>query len=406
MTEIFFENYPGVPQGSGLRRPDTRSLSAPGGFLKLLLSRSSRSAVQTILLIDDDANIRSIFGAVLRDHGYRVLEASSGSEGYALATEQLPDLILTDIAMPGGDGQTLLRNIRENPDLSDKQVVLMTGQLHAVTPRKGMEQGADDFLAKPVSIEALIKCVEARLNRAHIHGEVEDRVLAQLRASLHSTVPYGFFTPLGGIIGLIQILRSDLKNLSADEVQSILTDMDNTAHRLHRRLRNYLLLLDLPTASSDQGRLVQMLLPREIRESVLSGVKASATRTQRLKDVEVKVEDCSFAATPTDLCVMVEELVDNACNFSRRGMPVKVNLNKDGVLTVIDAGRGMAADEIKRLAAFRTTDLGRQDMGGMGLGLALVDKLAAKCGAHVALTSSEIQGTQVEISFSKTLPEG
>ncbi len=361
--------------------------------------------MQTILLIDDDAAIRSIFGTVLRDHGYRVLEAASGAAGYAIAQEQIPDLILTDIAMPDGDGEALLRNIRQNPDLSDKQVVLMTGQLHAVSPRKGMEQGADDFLSKPVSIEALLKCVEARLSRAHIRGEVEDRMLDQLRSSLHSTVPYGFFTPLGGIIGLIQILRSDLKKLSTDEIQSILTDMDNTANRLHRRLRNYLLLLDLPAASQEEGRLVQMLTPREVRESILSGVKATAVRTQRPKDVQVEVDDCSIASTPTDLSVMVEELVDNACNFSRRGTPVKVRLDKNGALTVIDAGRGMAPDEIKRLAAFRTSDLGRQDMGSMGLGLALVDKLAAKCGARVKLTSSEIQGTQVEIVFAKELPE-
>jgi two-component system sensor histidine kinase/response regulator len=361
--------------------------------------------VQTILLIDDDESIRSMFGTVLRDHGYRVLEANSGATGYAVAQEQLPDLILTDIAMPGGDGEALLRNIRDNPDLSDKQVVLMTGRLQDTTPRKGMEQGADDFLAKPVSIEALIKCVEARLNRAHIRGEVEDRMLAQLRSSLHSTVPYGFFTPLGGIIGLIQVLRSDLKKLSADEIQSILRDMDNTAHRLHRRLRNYLLLLDLPAASQEEGRLVQILFPREVRESIVSGVGASVERNQRPKDVTVHVEDCSIAGTPTDLCVIVEELVDNACSYSRRGTPVQVHLDRNGVLTVTDAGRGMEPEEIKRLAAFQRSDLGRDDLGGMGLGLALVDKLAVKCGGRVTFTSSQIQGTQVEIAFSKTLPE-
>ena len=305
--------------------------------------RRSPHDVHTILLIDDDVHIRSAFGTVLREQGYRVLEADSGEKGYAIAKEQLPDLILTDIAMPHGDGETLLRNIRSNPDLSDKQVVLMTGELQLVTPRKGMEEGADDFLAKPVTVEALIKCVAARLNRAHIHLDVEDRMLAQLRSSLHSTVPYGFFTPLGGIIGLIQILRRDLRKLSYDEVESILNDMDNTAHRLHRRLRNYLLVLDLPTASQEDGRLVRQLLPREVRESILSGIKTSVQRTQRDKDVTVQVEDSPIVCTTTDLCVIVEELVDNACNYSRRGTPVKVHLDKQGVLTVIDAGRGMDA---------------------------------------------------------------
>jgi DNA-binding response OmpR family regulator/anti-sigma regulatory factor (Ser/Thr protein kinase) len=360
--------------------------------------------VHTILLIDDDEQIRSLFGTVLRDQGYRVLEAASGEAGYELAQEQLPDLILTDIAMPGGDGESLLRAIRQNPDLSDKQVVLMTGHIEDVTPRKGMEQGADDFLAKPVSVDALVRCVAARLNRAHIHLDVEDRMLAQLRSSLHSTVPYGFFTPIGGIIGLIQILRKDLRRLSTDEIQNILNDMDNTAHRLHRRLRNYLLLLDLPAASQEEGRLVQLLLPREVRESVLSGVKTAVERTQRFKDVSVNVEDCSIAGTPTDLSVIVEELVDNACNYSRRGTPVKVSLDANGVLTVIDEGRGMSPEEVRRIGAFQQSDLGRQDMQGMGLGVALVALLAKKCGAQLSISSPE-KGLLVRIAFSKTLPE-
>lgn len=354
--------------------------------------------MHTILLIDDDANIRTVFGTVLRSQGYRVLEADSGETGYALACEQLPDLILTDIAMPGGDGEALLQNIRSNPDLSDKQVVLMTGQLQKVTPRKGMEAGADDFLAKPVTVDALTRCIEARLRRAHIRADVEDRMLNQLRSSLHSTVPYGFFTPLGGIIGLIQILRTDLRKLSPDEIQSILTDMNATAHRLHRRLRNYLLLLDLPAASQEEGRVMQLLLPREVRESILSGVKASIVRTQRSKDIVVRVEDAAVVATPTDLSVIVEELVDNACNYSRRGTPVEVTLEKNGVLTVTDSGRGMAPEEIKRIAAFRHPE---QDAQGMGIGLALVQKLAAKCGAQFSLTSPQMMGTRVEITFSQ-----
>ena len=360
--------------------------------------------MHTILLIDDDANIRTVFGTVLRDQGYRVLEADSGESGYAIAREQIPDLILTDIAMPHGDGEQLLKNIRSNPDLSDKQVVLMTGELQRTNTRKGMEQGADDFLPKPVTVEALTKCISARLHRAHLRADVEDRMLGELRSSLHSTVPYGFFTPLGGIIGLIQILRSDLRKLSPDEIQSILGDMDATAHRLHRRLRNYLLLLDLPAGQQEEGRLIQVLLPREVRESILSGVKASGLRTQRAKDIIVEIEDTSIVATPTDLSVIVEELVDNACSYSRRGTQVNVKLTKEGLLTVSDSGRGMAPEDIKRIAAFRHSDLGKKDMQGMGLGLALVEKLAGKCHASFNISSPQMQGTRVQIGFRRELP--
>lgn len=129
--------------------------------------------MKTILLIDDDEAIRSTFGIALRSKGYRVIEANSGQTGFDLAQQQLPDLILSDISMPGGDGQALLRQIRQDEELSSKQVVLMTGRADLVTPRNGMEQGADDFLIKPVTLDALLRCVEARMNRAQISWRVE-----------------------------------------------------------------------------------------------------------------------------------------------------------------------------------------------------------------------------------------
>jgi CheY-like chemotaxis protein len=100
--------------------------------------------MKTILLIDDDEQVRTTFGLALRQNGYHVLEADAGPTGLALARQHLPDLILSDIQMPGGDGATLLRDIRRDPELRARQVVLMTGKPEQVTPRKGMEEGADD----------------------------------------------------------------------------------------------------------------------------------------------------------------------------------------------------------------------------------------------------------------------
>src|ERR1700691_6030241 len=116
--------------------------------------------MKTILLIDDDPQVRTMFGVALRRSGYHVLEADSGVTGLEMARKHLPDLILSDIHMPGGDGSTLLYDIRHDPELRSKQVVLMTGRPDLVTPRKGMDEGADDFLVKPVNLEALLNCME------------------------------------------------------------------------------------------------------------------------------------------------------------------------------------------------------------------------------------------------------
>ena len=357
--------------------------------------------MKTILLVDDDRQLRTMFGLALRKNGYHVIEADSGVAGLAMARQHLPDLILSDINMPGGDGSTLLRDVRHDPELRSKQVVLMTGRPDLATPRKGMEEGADDFLVKPVGLGALLSCVEARFSRASISWRVEDQMLAQLRSSVPSNLPHEFFTPLAGIIGLMEILRSDFTTLTAAEVADIHNDVYQSALRLHRTLRNYLLILDLQTATAGPATL---LPPGEVEEHIQAGVKEALRLNQRRDDVTVRVEAHPISVKPGDLSLMVEELVDNACKFSRQGTPVAVELSADGRLTVTDRGRGLTAAEISRIGAFHQFDRKKNEQQGLGLGLVLVQKLAALCKAEFSLNSQSGEGTQALIAFPSVRP--
>jgi signal transduction histidine kinase len=358
--------------------------------------------MKTILLVDDDQQVRTMFGLALRKNGYHVLDADSGVAALALARQHLPDLILSDINMPGGDGSTLLRDIRQDPELRSKQVVLMTGRPDLVTPRKGMEAGADDFLVKPVGLSALLSCVEARFSRASISWRVEDQMLAQLRSSVPANLPHEFFTPLAGIIGLMEILRSDFPGLAPEEVQDIHNDVYQSALRLHRTLRNYLLILDLQTASSESAP--TPLSPREGEESIQAGVNEALRLNQRREDVTVRVDACSISVKPGDLSRIVEELVDNACKFSRQGTPVKVELGADGRLIITDEGRGLTSEEIDRIGAFQQFDRKKNEQQGLGLGLVLVQKLTALCKAEFSMNSQPGKGTQAQIAFPSASP--
>jgi two-component system sensor histidine kinase/response regulator len=362
------------------------------------MGRSENCAMNTVLLIDDDEIILATFGVALRDHGYRVFEASTGAAGFELAKQQLPDIIITDIAMPAGDGEALLNQIRQHPDLAHKQVVLMTGNIAVTGPRRGMDAGADDYLSKPVTIPALLKCVEARLKRAQIHWRVEDRMLQQLRASLHSNLPHEFFTPLGGILGLTEILRSEWDVMPAREVKEILADVHHSALRLHRTLRNYLLSLELRDVT-EAGQLPRPLPAHEIETAVWSGIRTAARHHQRTADVSVTIEPCDLLVSVEDVAILVEELVDNACLYSAPGSPIEVSLGAKGLLTVSDHGRGISEDELKRVGAFQQFERYHHGKEGLGLGLSLVYRLAAKCGTKPAIESRPGEGTSVRISF-------
>jgi signal transduction histidine kinase len=358
--------------------------------------------MKTILLIDDEQQLRRALCQALVRGGYNVIEADSGTTGLELARKHLPDLILSDIHMPGGDGSTLLRDIRRDPELKSKQVVLMTGRPDLITPRKGMEDGADDFLVKPVSLEALLRCVEARFNRASISWRVEDKKLAQLLSTVPPQLPHEFFTPLAGIMGLMEIVRGNSAGFTSAEVDDIVEDVYKSALRLHRTLKNYLLILDLQTVSSEP--LPPPLSSLEMEEVIQAGVDEALRHNERREDVTLRMSACSASVKPEDLSRMVEELTDNACKFSRQGTPVTVELSADGRLTITDEGRGLSTEEIGHIGAFQQFDRKKHEQQGLGLGLVLVQKLTVRCNAKFSMNSQPGKGTQVQIAFPLASP--
>jgi len=119
--------------------------------------------MKTILIVDDEPPVRSLYGLVLRKNGYHVIEANSEGVALDMARNHLPDLILSDIFILESDGVSLLRQIRGDPKLMSRQFVLMTGSPDLVMSLKGIE-GADDFLVKPISLQVLLSCIKKRLS--------------------------------------------------------------------------------------------------------------------------------------------------------------------------------------------------------------------------------------------------
>lgn len=355
--------------------------------------------MKTILLIDDDESILTVFRLALEQRRYRVITAASGNEGLAQARLHLPDLVLCDIKMPNVDGRKVLQALRENPKLGGKQVVLITGSASEVTQRESMDLGADDFLVKPVSIDALIQCIEARLKRATVHRRVENRLLKRLRSAMSITLPQEFFMPLGNILGLVEVLRGDLAQLRPVEVHEILDNIERSGQRLHRVLKNYLLTMELGETPATRSPTSLHLSTEQTTKLLHTAAEAAAKRHRRTADVSVAVESDSSFLIPPSLPTLVEELVDNACSFSRQRTPVTVWLSAGGDLIVADRGRGMSAQEIEQIGAFRRFDPTEYEQQGLGLGLVVVQKLAAQYGSQLELQSEPGRGTRAAVKL-------
>lgn len=356
--------------------------------------------MKTILLIDDDEAICEIYGLALRHSGHDVLIAGSGQTGLALARAHRPDLILCDINMPGMDGLSVLQNLRGDAELGATQVVLMTGNRRDLSPRAGMELGADDFLLKPFTVDELNRCVAARLQRAQLDRRVEDKVVAGLRSTLQTTLPHELLTPLTGIMGLTELLLDEHQQLPAAELRQMLVDIDKAGKRLHRTLKNYFTILDLPEGDRSAAVPADRLSPENVRAAVLLGVETASQRHERTADVSVTVAECALRGTAQAVATITEELVDNACGFSPPGTPVYVQLDEAGRLTVEDQGRGMTARQIEQVGAFHQFERKKYEQQGLGLGLVLTQRLLAQCGGRLQITSSPGRSTTVTAVFA------
>jgi two-component system phosphate regulon response regulator OmpR len=118
---------------------------------------------QQIWVVDDDPEQRRMLGTYLCDQGYDVRCLASGEQMMARLQSQRPDLVVLDVMLPGDDGLTLLRRLRDGGD--PLPVVMLTAKGEAVDRIIGLEQGADDYLGKPFLPRELTARIDAVLRR-------------------------------------------------------------------------------------------------------------------------------------------------------------------------------------------------------------------------------------------------
>ncbi|MEQ7801951.1 response regulator [Pedobacter sp. ASV1-7] len=121
--------------------------------------------MKTILIIENDIDIRESCVEILELSGYSVLQADNGKSGLDIAIEQQPDLILCDIMIPQIDGYGVLYLLNKNDITADIPFIFLTAKTDIINFRKGMDMGADDYLMKPFDDMNLLHAIETRINK-------------------------------------------------------------------------------------------------------------------------------------------------------------------------------------------------------------------------------------------------
>ena len=123
---------------------------------------------KTILVIDDNNDLRENTAEILDLAGYKTMTAENGKRGVEVAAREKPDLIVCDIMMPELDGYGVLHLLRKNPDTQNIPFIFLTAKTERSDFRKGMEMGADDYVTKPFEDIELLNAIEVRLKKAQV----------------------------------------------------------------------------------------------------------------------------------------------------------------------------------------------------------------------------------------------
>jgi signal transduction histidine kinase len=361
---------------------------------------ASVAPVLSVLLVDDDAELRRTLAEMLSGRGHRVRAVENGREALAAAREAVPDVIVTDVSMPVMDGFALVAALRADPAVEAVSVVYLTGKADRDDVRRGMGLGGDDYLTKPCSAEELIAAVEVRaLRRLSMERRAEAQ-LSELRSSVRRSLSHELLTPLNAVIGFASLLEENAGTIRRAQLAEWGSLIRRSGERQLALVRKVLAHADAELCAADPARRAALHHARtsHARPAIEDAAQAAAAAAGRGEDLRLDVADATPAMGEEPLALVTRELVENAAKFSLPGTLVKVSARAEQgalALCVADAGRGMSAEEIAAVAPFVQFRRDRHEQPGLGVGLSTARRLVELHRGSLSVTSELGTGTTV-----------
>ncbi|HYO51486.1 ATP-binding protein [Archangium sp.] len=369
-----------------------------------------------ILLVDDNADLRSYVSGLLGRAFPNVETAVNGQEALQRVHAQPPDLILSDVMMPGLDGFGLVRELRADQRTRAIPIILLSARAGDESTVEGLRSGADDYLVKPFSARELFARVRTQLEMARVRREVAHHELAeeQLRWAVKArdewltVVSHELRTPLSALTLSVQSLIRSVASEERAELppETMRTKAHTVEKHLHRLTRQVEQLVDMSELVS--GRL--KLTPEEVD---LSAVVAAVVEKAREKAARTGCAVISSTSAPVvgrydraRLHQLVESLLDNALKFGA-GKPVEVAVVKEAghaSIRIVDHGGGVALEDQERIFGRFERAAPTRNYGGFGLGLWMARHIAEAHAGSIHLTRTEGGGATFTVALPLDVP--
>jgi two-component system sensor histidine kinase/response regulator len=362
-----------------------------------------------ILLIEDEAMLRTDVAEWLGFEGYEISTAEDGIVGIEMALHELPDLIVCDIMMPRLDGYGVLFELRSNAKTMNTSFIFTTAKVTHDDLRKGMAAGADDYLTKPYSRDELLQAIETCLEKKAAHERQHQAELAQLQAALEGEHEQGllkarmvamfahdFRNPLASIMASVGLLRDYAERMDEAGRLRHVNRMDGSVRQLSQMLDDMLFMAQMDSMSFKVD--LELLYAEQFVEHIVKEFQLIYAESH-----PIRFESNIGEKVLSDSRLMRQitaNLISNAIKYSPDGQDIYVSFNKKDtqyILTVKDAGIGIS--EIDQARLFNCFQRGSNvgSIKGTGLGLAIVKQGLDLLGGSVRLESQMGQGTTVTV---------
>nr|WP_242063487.1 ATP-binding protein [Nostoc sp. FACHB-892] len=379
-----------------------------------LVPVSSDSA--RILLADDNADMRDYLKHLLQPY-YEVEAVTDGIAALAAARRQIPNLVLSDIMMPGMDGLQLLHELRADSNTKEIPIILLSARAGEESRVEGLEMGADDYLIKPFSARELLARVRANLELSQLRKDalaerteriqqqaarVEAEAANRMKDEFLQVLSHEIRTPLNGMLGWVKMLSQGKLDSSATA---------RALKTIERNAKAQAKLIDdlLDVSRIIQGKLRLEKCPVSLVSVILEAIETIKPQAQA-KDITIEFmleESASYVwGDASRLQQVVWNLLSNAVKFTPSGGRVEIGLqvtDTNALLVVKDTGVGINAEVLPYIFdRFRQADASTtRTYGGLGLGLAIVRHLVEM---HDGIVQAQSAGKGLGATFSVRLP--
>jgi len=350
--------------------------------------------VKKILIVEDEEIVRSNIAEILESENFEVIETDNGISAIKSLENSLPDLIISDIMMPGIDGYDLVKYIQSNPVTSGIPIILLTARSETRDIRMGMQYGADDYITKPFKANDLISAVKTRLQKQSNFKQKFD----DLKSNISMYIPHELRTPLVSILGFADLIINNLDDLEKREIKEMAEKVKHSGLRLYDRIEKFLYFAELELNKTENKSIDKT----QIDSMYVTNLLTSKFRNNDVSLLSIKIDEAELKISQDYLSRILIELVDNAYKFMHSSSPIIISgevIGNTYQILVIDKGMGMTKDEEKQITAFKQFNREQNQQEGNGLGLAIVKNIVKLADGNFEINSKKDEGTEVKINL-------